>query len=1049
MPPTSRQRRPQQFKNRATGSPAASAWLRLYPISASSPPSLKLTRRDLARRPVPAQGDSGGVTDDQRPPVALLFPSPPNHTSLQAGRRCPEPKSSTVTDEPSVWVGPRAGGSAVAWIPPGQRLPAWQPGTLRWTPERCGQMLDYGVCDGARTARKTPQHEGPQRPELSLTNGTQMPPLPLDERIVVIQRPKSLPLRVGSPPATSRQTHGSSVRSEAPPAKAHPQPLPHPSRPHPSSSSSSSERRRRSSRRRTKGGPEDGDRSDFHPQPCSDAVTSGAGQPKHTHTVDIKFLLGASGGAREPLLGKAHGGGLGHSGSLKGDREKKVSVRVDLGQGDRRGARAPRRAEETVEQLHSTSQSKKKAERDTRHLNQTPSAPGERSGPPKFAKGREEDPPPQAHPPATAGSSSQALLEASRGGNKENSKLGPVHQPPAPQCLPPQQNSIPAPHASVLDTHCPALASLSHNSSGSLQQQPGLPPPSRNREPPQPAPHALTRGVPFPSPNRTCTLNPSHPCNCGWRRLVRSGSGAGPSSGCQGGPGAARGSMGLKTLGGCLSTSSTTNTSSSNSTVSDCRARPAGPLGCILCSGGGRSFESPAAFRKKLVGGCLPCAPLSSSAPLRALQSCVGGCNLKSSQAGSSTCSYCSSDPIVVAYNPRRGKLGGAGQAGGLYSADDDGYSVCTIWPEELAKKMNRSKAPADQRAGDTFDGQKRNGTGPMVLDCRNLLEFTRSQLTDHAGRRRLQQGKMAVLDFIGSNPGRDAAHDSLQRLWAKGGERCEGDANGFGDGALPHSPSPASPAGQSSPSYSPPPSAGATLTQARDRSWQGGHPVSSHPPATAQSLHLVLNSLSREQEEENRKGPPCDTALSLPLSSFFPSSVSEEAELSPDVENVPLSPILPFLFLGNERDAQDLELLLHLNIGFVVNVTTHLPLYHLATGLVRYKRLPATDSSKQNLRQYFEEVFEFIEEAHQSGRGVLVHCQAGVSRSATIVIAYLMKHTLMTMTDAYKYVRSRRPAVSPNLNFMGQLLEFERDLNSGVTPRILTPKLSGLETQV
>uniref|UniRef100_A0A672R7L2 protein-tyrosine-phosphatase n=1 Tax=Sinocyclocheilus grahami TaxID=75366 RepID=A0A672R7L2_SINGR len=77
------------------------------------------------------------------------------------------------------------------------------------------------------------------------------------------------------------------------------------------------------------------------------------------------------------------------------------------------------------------------------------------------------------------------------------------------------------------------------------------------------------------------------------------------------------------------------------------------------------------------------------------------------------------------------------------------------------------------------------------------------------------------------------------------------------------------------------------------------------------------------------------------------------------------------------------------------------------------------------------------------------VHCQAGVSRSATIVIAYLMKHTLMTMTDAYKYVRGRRPIVSPNLNFMGQLLEFERDLNSGLTPRILTPKLSGLETQV
>uniref|UniRef100_A0A670YR88 protein-tyrosine-phosphatase n=1 Tax=Pseudonaja textilis TaxID=8673 RepID=A0A670YR88_PSETE len=168
---------------------------------------------------------------------------------------------------------------------------------------------------------------------------------------------------------------------------------------------------------------------------------------------------------------------------------------------------------------------------------------------------------------------------------------------------------------------------------------------------------------------------------------------------------------------------------------------------------------------------------------------------------------------------------------------------------------------------------------------------------------------------------------------------------------------------------------------------------------------------------------------------------------LTPDLENAELSPILPFLYLGNERDAQNLEILLHLNVGHVLNVTTHLPLYHAESGRLRYKRLPATDNNRQDLRQYFEEAFEFI--AHQSGKGVLVHCQAGVSRSATIVIAYLMKHTLMTMGDAYKYVKGRRPVISPNLNFMGQLLQFETDLNAGVTPRILTPKLAGVETEV
>uniref|UniRef100_A0A672LEB2 protein-tyrosine-phosphatase n=1 Tax=Sinocyclocheilus grahami TaxID=75366 RepID=A0A672LEB2_SINGR len=464
--------------------------------------------------------------------------------------------------------------------------------------------------------------------------------------------------------------------------------------------------------------------------------------------------------------------------------------------------------------------------------------------------------------------------------------------------------------------------------------------------------------------------------------------------------------MGLKTLGGCLSTASTTNTSSSNSTVSDCRTGLLRPLGCASCSGEAGGFESPAAFRKKLVGGCLPCTPLSSSAPLRALQSCVSGCNPKASQTGSSTCSYCSSDPIVVTFNPHRGNPPNMGRnidahTMGGYQPDDDDYSVRTIWPEELAKKMTRSKTHG-------------SGGNPVILDCRNLMEFTRSQLTDQAGRRRLQQGKMAVLDFIGSGNSGDQGRDSLKRTLIK--------------------------------------------PKLKQREREGGHTLPS-----AQSLHLVLNSLNREQDEENGRGKVANVQVHSRLSDifimcFFDHSTIQKDEhnlftlpsvMTPDMENAVISPILPFLFLGNERDAQDLDLLLRLNIGFVVNITTHLPLYHLDTGLVRYKRLPATDNSKQNLRQYFEEVFEFIEEAHQCGRGVLVHCQAGVSRSATIVIAYLMKHTLMTMTDAYKYVRGRRPIVSPNLNFMGQLLEFERDLNSGVTPRILTPKLSGLETQV
>ncbi|KAJ8347706.1 hypothetical protein SKAU_G00262950 [Synaphobranchus kaupii] len=869
-----------------------------------------------------------------------------------------------------------------------------------------------------------------------------MPPLPLDERIVIIQRPKSLALHVGSPQTTLQHPQNTSTRS----CPTQPQPpQPHPC---PSSSVSSTLEHKRGSPLLRKAGEDRGFDSwwsNIFSHRQSEATLGPGETQAHAHY-------------RHPALSGQRGTvNTGrHWGSLVGLHS---SSRVTHGTKARAGS-----SEGATIKASCTFQL--------------------RASIPSSGAGETDPSPHQAFLPGGA-FSSQVHQEAPYVGDKDNSKLGPKHQPQNPHSLPRHHSSTPSTQASTacyptglrrLPSHAPPPPSF---------HQITQPRPSRSHDHPSLHLHDLpispslpspSRTGGFPSPDHTCTIDFSQPFSGGCWRLVRCGGGESRSTGRQGtsgspssslpcpqggggvgssgrGRGVSSRAMGLRTLGGCLSTSSTSNTSSSNSVVSDCRAGLLRPLRCTSCSGEVGGYESPSAFHKKLVGGCLPCTPLSS-APLRALQSCVGGCNPKASQTGSSTCSYCSSDPIVVTFNPRRGKPPGMGRDAGVHTAmggflaDDDDYSVRTIWPEDLAKKMTRSKTqPGYSGVGmglgpgsvHTHHNQSDiNGTSPVILDCRNLLEFTRSQLTDNAGRRRLQQGKMAVLDFIGSGSGQDVGRDSLKRLWTKEGDM--GDFNGLDDEiGVPRSPSPRSPSPQSPPSYSPLSSAHATLTKPKARDRESGRTLPS-----AHSLHLVLNSLNREQDEVNGR-----VHLSLPLSSSLPASLSDESMMTPDVENATISPILPFLFLGNERDAQDLDLLLRLNIGFVVNVTTHLPLYHLDSGLVHYKRLPATDNSRQNLRQYFEEVFEFIEEAHQTGRGVLVHCQAGVSRSATIVIAYLMKHTLMTMMDAYKYVRGRRPVVSPNLNFMGQLLEFERDLNSGVTPRILTPKLSGLETQV
>ena len=128
-------------------------------------------------------------------------------------------------------------------------------------------------------------------------------------------------------------------------------------------------------------------------------------------------------------------------------------------------------------------------------------------------------------------------------------------------------------------------------------------------------------------------------------------------------------------------------------------------------------------------------------------------------------------------------------------------------------------------------------------------------------------------------------------------------------------------------------------------------------------------------------------------------------------------------------RDASDASSLHRLGVGYVLNVTAKPPSYAMDSG-INYKQLLASDNGVQNLRQFFEEAFEFIDEARANLSSVLVHCQAGISRSPTIAVAYLMKHYPgMAMAEAYKFVKTRRSIISPNLNFMGQLWEYEQGL--------------------
>lgn len=139
---------------------------------------------------------------------------------------------------------------------------------------------------------------------------------------------------------------------------------------------------------------------------------------------------------------------------------------------------------------------------------------------------------------------------------------------------------------------------------------------------------------------------------------------------------------------------------------------------------------------------------------------------------------------------------------------------------------------------------------------------------------------------------------------------------------------------------------------------------------------------------------------------------------------------ILPFLYLGSQQDALNKEVLQDYNITYELNVTTSCPQPDFIQDS-HFMRIPVNDNYSEKLLPYFPKAFQFLDKARESGGCVLVHCLAGISRSATVAIAYVMKHLKMSSDDAYRYVKSKRATISPNFNFLGQLLEFEQQLHS------------------
>ncbi|XP_069117824.1 dual specificity protein phosphatase 10-like [Argopecten irradians] len=311
-----------------------------------------------------------------------------------------------------------------------------------------------------------------------------------------------------------------------------------------------------------------------------------------------------------------------------------------------------------------------------------------------------------------------------------------------------------------------------------------------------------------------------------------------------------------------------------------------------------------------------------------------------------------------------------------------------TIQPQELATRLNKVHKTC------------------LLVDCRSFISYNVTHIQgavnvnccDRFNRKRLQQGKVTLVDLINSKE----AKEQFKRRGSK-------------------------------------------EVILYDDSTKDLHQL-----PTDSSLYLVVSSLLREGKEvlvlqggiqafRCQFGDLCHSGVKIVDSRPLYSPTTGIIE--PQIEAAEATQILPFLYLGNERDAANYKKLTDLDITYVLNTTSTVPKHFEDQGIT-YKRIPASDSGAQNLQQYFQEAIQFIEEARQKKARVLVHCHAGVSRSATITIAYLLTRSSLSLMDAYRFVKGRRSIISPNFNFMGQLMEYEQSLNSGSCSRVLTPKI-------
>ncbi|KAJ8880969.1 hypothetical protein PR048_017442 [Dryococelus australis] len=133
---------------------------------------------------------------------------------------------------------------------------------------------------------------------------------------------------------------------------------------------------------------------------------------------------------------------------------------------------------------------------------------------------------------------------------------------------------------------------------------------------------------------------------------------------------------------------------------------------------------------------------------------------------------------------------------------------------------------------------------------------------------------------------------------------------------------------------------------------------------------------------------------------------------------------VFDHVYLGSEWNASNLEELQRNGVGHILNVTREID--NFFPGMFNYLNIRVYDDEATDLLKHWDDTFKYITQARKEGSKVLVHCKMGVSRSASVVIAYAMKAFNWDLSHALEHVKTKRNCIKPNSSFVAQLETYQ-----------------------